>query len=162
MWTGVAGWLLARESRGHGGLEPRRRIVARGEELRWTVLEGLDSLTIVLQTEDGQEAFAGTAAAGDSLAVSLPPARYRYRARAYRDEGVVAAAEGPAEVEAFSDELLPRPISLSAEVMAATSVAAPSGGAGQSRGLATLGWPYLVLIALFCAEWAVRRVSGLL
>jgi hypothetical protein len=162
MWTSVAGWLLARESRGRGGLEPRRRVVARGEELRWTVLEGLDSLTIALQTEAGQQAFAGTAMAGDSLAVSLPPARYRYRARAYRNDAVVAAGEGPAEVEAFSDELLPGVISLTAGLVIPTSVAAPSDGAGQSRGLATFGWPYLVLIALFCAEWAVRRVSGLL
>jgi hypothetical protein len=162
LWTGVAGWLLAQESRGHGGLEPRRRVVARGEELKWTTQEGLDSLAIALQTEDGLEAFAGTAAAGDSLVVSLPPARYRYRARAYRDEGVVAAAEGPVEVEVFSDELLPKPVSLTAGLVTPTSRVSPTEGAVQSRGLATFGWPYLVLIALFCAEWAVRRVSGLL
>ncbi len=161
LWTGVAGWLAARESGGSVGLEPRRRVVMHGESLRWTVPEGTDSLTVELLAEDGEAVFSRAAAAGDSLDARLSPGLYRYRARAYLDDRAASATEGPAEVEAFSEELLPRSkMSLALDTVA-TREEVWARRSGGSRGLATLGWPYLVLIALFCAEWALRRWSGL-
>jgi hypothetical protein len=160
LWTGVAGWLVSRESVG-SGLEPRRRVVTRGESLRWIAPEGTDSLTIDLVAESGESAFSQTVAAGDSVSARLSPGRYRYRAQAYVDTRQASAAEGPVEVEAFSEELAPRP-RVSLEPLAPeTQEETRASGSGGSRGLATLGWPYLILIALFCAEWALRRWSGL-
>jgi hypothetical protein len=161
LWTGVAGWLAERWATVGAGLEPQQRVAARGESLRWTVPEGSDSLNVQLMTAGADTVFQQTAVAGDSLAARLPPGRYRFRARAYLDTRVAAATEGPAEVEEFSEELLPRSrpsLEPAAEMMA---VNAEARGPRGSRGLATLGWPYLVLIALFCAEWALRRWTGL-
>jgi hypothetical protein len=133
-----------------------------GESLRWTVPEGSDSLTVELRAEDGQSVFSRTALAGDSLAAQLSPGRYRYRAQAFVGARAVSAAEGPAEVEAVSDELLPRPrVSLEPAAAAAALPDVDAQRSGGYRGLATLGWPYLIIIALFCGEWALRRWSGL-
>lgn len=161
LWTGVAGWLAERQPTAALGLEPVKRVVARGESLRWKAPEGSDSLSIELRVESGVAFLHETAVAGDSLVARLPPGRYRYRAQAYRSGRVASAADGPVEVEEFSAELLPRPqpdLGSAEEARREGAGARPSQGV---RGLATLGWPYLILIALFCAEWALRRWSGL-
>lgn len=160
LWTGVAGWLAASQSPGFGP-EPRQRVVMQGESLRWIVPEGSDSLTVELRGESGESVFSQTAPSGDSLATGLSPGRYRYAARAYVGTRAVSVAEGPAEVEAFSQELLPGPRASFESVTAATGADVDARRSGGSRGLATLGWPYLILIALFCGEWALRRWSGL-
>jgi len=163
LWTGVTGWLMAGRTSGDAGLEPRRRIVARGEALRWLAPEDADSLAVELsEGEGGGAVWSAAAGAGEQLAASLPPGRYRYVARTFRDGRVAAAAEGPAEIEEFSPELLPRGgASLQDEVMASSQDEATDGPGRRSRPLAALGWPYLMLIGLFCAEWAVRRFGGL-
>ncbi len=163
LWTGVAGWLLADGPWAVAGLEPERRVVSRGELLRWVTpgAGAVDSLVVELSGEAAGEPVRLTAAAGDSLAVQLSPGRYRYVARAYRGGRLAAvAARGPVEVEAFTPELLPFAGALLAELEADEALRTGS-SAGRRRRLATLGWPYLLLIALFCAEWAVRRVIGL-
>jgi hypothetical protein len=157
LWTGLAGWLMT----GRGGvgtaLEPLRRVVERGEALAWTVPPSADSLVVEFVGEDSAVVWTGSAIPDDTLNVAPPPGRYRYRARAHTAERV-AAALGPAEVERFTRELLPAPAAL----LDPAEVTAGAGDAdGGRRRLATLGWPYLVLIALFCAEWAVRRLIGL-
>ncbi len=160
LWTGVAGWLMEGRSSGEAGLQPLRRVVERGEALRWRAPGGIDSLTVEL---DGAEAplWRGVAGPGDTLAAHLEPGTYRFRARAHRGETVAASAEGPAEVEEYSRELLPRPAASLDELVAGGGPAPDQPGAGRPRHLATLGWPCLLLIALFCAEWAVRRYIGL-
>ncbi len=160
LWTGVGGWLAARQSPGFGP-EPRQRVVMQGESLRWTVPEGADSLTVELREASGESVFSQTALAGDSVSAGLSPGRYRYAARAYVGSRALSVAEGPAEVEAFSEELLPRPRASFESVAAATGATVDARRSQGSRGLATLGWPYLILIALFCGEWALRRWSGL-
>jgi hypothetical protein len=161
LWTGVAGWLLDGRSDGAIGVEPRWRVVERGEPMRWRAPQRVDSLAVELSASDSGTVWRGVAAGGDSLATVAPPGRYRYIARAYRDGRVAASAEGPVEVEEFSRELLPASGTPSPELLAAEARVRAGRPAGGSRGLATLGWPYLILIALFCGEWAVRRVSGL-
>ncbi len=157
LWTGLAGWLMTGRSGAGTALEPLRRVVQRGEALAWAVPGGVDSLAVELVDEDSTVVRSGSAVAAGTLSVSLPPGRYSYRAHAHAAERVTAAT-GPAEVERFTRELLPAPAALgdAAEVTAG----AGDGDIGRRR-LATLGWPYLVLIALFCAEWAVRRLIGL-
>ncbi len=160
LWTGVLSWLTAEQPVGGAGLEPRRQVVAWGQALRWSVPAGADSLTVTLLAEAGDTTWSGRAGAGDSLAAHLPPGRYRFHARAYRADRVAATAAGPAEVEAFAPELLPRAgPAFSASFRVEPSPTTPAGGG--RRGLAAAGWPYLVLIALFCAEWALRRLVGL-
>jgi len=99
------------------------------------------------------------AAAADSLVTAAPPGRYRYVARGYREGRVAASAQGPVEVEEFSRELLPG--AAVAESLTAVTPAPVQRSADGSRRLANSGWPYLILIALFCGEWAVRRRRGL-
>jgi hypothetical protein len=157
LWTGLAGWLLTGRSAAGTALDPLRRVVERGEALAWAVPSRTDSLTVELADEDSTVVWSGSAVPADTLSVSLPPGRYRYRARAHGG-GQVTAASGPVEVEVFTRELLPAPT----ELLEPGGVVAAVGEADVGRrGLATLGWPYLVLIALFCAEWAVRRLIGL-
>jgi hypothetical protein len=159
LWTGVAGWLLDGRSDGAIAVEPRQRVVEHGEALRWRAPQRVDSLVVELSASDSGALWRGVAAAADSLATAAPPGRYRYVARAYREGRVAASAQGPVEVEEFSRELLPgAPV---AEPLTAETPAAVRGSADGSRRLATSGWPYLILIALLCGEWAVRRRRGL-
>jgi hypothetical protein len=161
LWTGVTGWLLADRTSSSAGLEPRERTVDRGGALRWASPSDADSLALELLTTNGEAVWRRVVIAGDSVAAFVPPGRYVYAARAYRDGRLVASAEGPAEVEEFARELLPSARVSLAELVESASAATAAPADGQRRGLATLGWPYLILIALFCAEWAVRRFSGL-
>ncbi|MGD2153964.1 MAG: hypothetical protein PVG79_11910 [Gemmatimonadales bacterium] len=156
LWTGLAGWLVTGRASAGPGLEPTRRAVERGEALAWAVPGRADSLVVDISDVDSALVWSGAAGPADTLSVWLPPGRYSYRARAHTGEQVTAAA-GPVEVEEFTRELLPTPTAL---VEPAELTVAGDREVGR-RGLATLGWPYLVLIVLFCAEWAVRRLIGL-
>ncbi len=158
-WTGVAGWLVEGQRLGDSKLTPLKTVVSRGESLVWLKAPNLDSLSVEVRSSDGDPLWSGSAAGHDSVQVVLFPGRYSYRARAWRDGAAVAATEGPVEVEEFAPELLPGP-SVTAD---STTAGVPSGRVtGQGgKGLATLGWPYLLLMALFSAEWVVRRLSGL-
>ncbi len=161
LWTGLAGWLMEGRREGGLGLDPQRFVVTRDQPLQWTTPGGVDSMSLQLVNADGEGMWSGSAGAGDSIDVILAPGQYSYIARAYRDELVVASASGPAEVERFAPELLPASASNLSELFTALSVAAESEVGRDGRQLATLGWPYLLLIALFCTEWAVRRLIGL-
>jgi hypothetical protein len=139
-------------------LDPLQLVVERGEPLEWITPIAADSVVVELSAA-GQRAYVGAAGAGDTLSKVLEPGIYRYVARAYDGGNVAAAAEGPAEVEPFNSELLPGggpTLDYSQDVAAAGRDARRS-----ARPLASMSWPYLLLIALFCGEWAVRRFSGL-
>lgn len=169
LWTGVAGWLLE-DGGGAGaaaGLEPLRRVVERGQPLRWSSPGSLDSLRVELwQSEGARPADTSavsivSAAGGDTVMRVAPPGRYRFRATAFREGRAGTSASGPVEVEEFSHELLPRPLAELESLAADSGADAPSLAAGRSRRLASWGWVYLALIVLFCAEWGVRRFIGL-
>jgi hypothetical protein len=143
------------------GLDPLRRVVPRDQALHWVTPADIDSLSLEISSDSGTAVWHGTAPVGDSIAAVLAPGRYRYVARAYQSDRVAASANGPVEVEEFATELLPPSGTSIAALTETPSALAEVDSAGQRRGLATLAWPYLVLIALFCAEWGVRRFSGL-
>ena len=98
--------------------------------------------------------WGGTASGNDSLRfdgagraeLRLPPGTYRYR--------LAGANEGVAAVEAYSDEWLPRPVTLSAQ--------AGVPAMGRER-RAARDWPWLLGLAVLalCAEWLTRRRLGL-
>lgn len=160
LWTGVASWLIAEGGVSDSGLEPMQHVVAWGEALRWPVRVDADSLRVTLVDELGDTIWAGSAGTNDTLAVRLPPGRYRYFARASREDRIAGAADGRVEVEAYSPELLPR-AELTLPEGLISDRQRQAARRGDRRGLATLGWPYLLLIAVFCAEWALRRFIGL-
>ncbi len=160
LWTGVASSLIAEGGATAPGLEPTQRVVSWGEPLRWAVPIEADSLKVTLVDAVGDSIWEGHAAEGDSVAARLPAGRYRYRAQAYREDRVAATGQGPVEVEAYSDELRPRPGFTRLEDVEVDRGRTGAGRGGR-RGLATMGWPYLLLIAVFCAEWALRRFIGL-
>jgi hypothetical protein len=150
---------LAGREQGTRELDPRERVVERGEPLVWLPPADVDSLVVALNAAE-QPVVIASAAGGDTLSERLAPGSYTYIARAYKSGEVVEVAEGPTEVEAFSRELLPREASATATTEDFPSPPRENGG-GSGRPLASLGWPYLLLIALFCGEWAVRRLGGL-
>ena len=159
IWTGVTGWLLGDQATAGTGLEPLERVVGRGQPIRWIAPVEIDSLTVELSLADSGAVRRGSAAAGAVLPVLAPPGQYHYLAQAHESGRVVASSRGPVEVEEFSAELLPRSRSVPEGV--AIEVEPRADQVSRPRRLATLGWPYLVLIVLFCAEWAVRRYIGL-
>ena len=158
LWTGLGGWLLAgRETRSRD-LDPLRRVVERGEPLTWITPVAADSVVVELSAV-GQAVSVGAVGAGDTLFMVVEPGSYEYVARAYRAGSVSDAAEGPAEVEPFNNELLPRGETALEPLHDVATANADE--RTSARPLASMGWPYLLLIALFCGEWAIRRFSGL-
>ncbi len=161
LWTGLGGWLMEGRSRGEMRLEPRERVVERDQPFRWSVPVGTDSLAVELRSAEDELVLRAVAAMDDSLATRLPPGRYQYAARAYRSGRVVASASGPVEVEQFSRELLPGSDAAVEGLLELAAVQRSRDRDSRQHRLATLGWPYLLLIALFCAEWVLRRFIGL-
>ncbi len=158
LWTGLVGWLVSGRQEAETGPQPLSRVVERGEPLRWSVPPWADSLSVELLADDSTTVWSATARATESLSPVLPPGVYRYRTRAFGARDTRRSSEGPVEVEPFSRELLPATGAPLPESVGAVTAAPRQAG---TKGLATLGWPYLVLIALFCVEWAARRLIGL-
>ena len=156
LWTGLGGWLLEDRVQTETGMPPIERVVERGEALTWAAPTFADSISVVISREDSV-AWRAAAAGGDSLNAYLPPGRYEYSVTAYRSGRPAQSSHGPAEVEEFNAELLPRRAVVVAGLFSGERGARLESG----RGLAALGWPFLIVIALFCAEWAVRRMNGL-
>ena len=72
-----------------------------------------------------------------------------------------AVASGSVDVEEFNPELLPGwEVTAPELALSAGADDRELRSAGERR-LATLGWPYLILLALFAVEWIVRRRIGL-
>lgn len=91
--------------------------------------------------------------AGRAVTGALPPGHYRYRARTASGE----AATGELTVESYSPELLQavRPLDGGAEERGV------GGRSREGRPLHTVPWPYILVVALLCAEWVLRRRWGL-
>ena len=66
--------------------------------------------------------------------------------------------DGAFQVEAFTDEMLQRPVDAADLTMPAPDRDAATDG---SRPLRTWPFPYLVILGALCAEWIGRRRAGL-
>ncbi len=161
LWTGMAGWLTEGRRSEQLGLEPLSRVASAGESLRWIAPSRADSLAIEIRSAEDSVVLRSTLAAADSLDARLPPGRYEFLSRAFRSGAVSAVASGSVDVEEFNPELLPGwEVTAPELALAAGADDRELRSAGERR-LATLGWPYLILLALFAVEWIVRRRIGL-
>jgi hypothetical protein len=78
--------------------------------------------------------------------VRLPVGAWRYRL----DDG----ASGIVAVEPYSDEFLPRPVTLAAQA------GTPPVTAGRAS-VRDWWWLFLLAVAALCVEWLLRRRMGL-
>ena len=162
-WGALAGWIAQDHAQVAGGaIRPVARAVPRGEPMRW-VAPGVaaDSLQVQLTDAAGRTLSSTvTPQRGDTaLTAALPPGHYRYAARAFGGGSEIARASGPLSVESYSREFLAAPQNLSELRSGPAALAGAARGGG--RPLHAFIWPYILLIALLCAEWILRRRWGL-
>jgi hypothetical protein len=170
LWSGVASWLMERAPGvSQDGVRPEARVVPRGESIRWVVPAGADSLDVRLTPEPAMDPDGDPAQVPVEVVVPVvdgrgtqpaaAPGHYRYDVRA-RGAGDVATGSGELTVERYSPEFT-RPAGPLPEVEAAPSPAEARRAIRPGTPLRVLAWPYLVLIALLCGEWLLRRRWGL-
>ena len=169
LWSGVAGWLLADEAASAGEPRPTRWVVPRGEPVVWSVPPPAAGAHLSVRGGDGSIGSDGAVArAGGPAAVDttlggggtftsgvLPPGPYTYLVEGTEGDTL---ASGRFDVSAATEEMVP----VSAPPEVAVRAAALTGAEGPGGPpLRTQPWPYLLVIALLCAEWIGRRRSGL-
>lgn len=159
LWSSLAGWLVE----GMGAvdvraLRPERAVVDRGEDVVWLAAPGADSVRLTLETAAGEPVLDTVLVpqSGRARQNAPPPGEYVYRATVYGAAEQPLEATGALAVAAYSDELV-RP---SAELPFDDGDGDAVLTAGRQR-LHTTAWPWILLVALLCAEWIVRRRQGL-
>jgi hypothetical protein len=158
LWSSVTGWLLAGEpTRADEPIRPLRRVVARGDAQGWAVRGEGDSLSVVFTPADGGPALARAApvANGAALLGPLPPGHYAYEARAEGSGG--APVRGALTVETYPREYA-RPAARLEDVEAGAGALSR---AAATRPLHASPWAWVLVVALVCAEWVLRRREGL-
>jgi len=177
LWGAVGGWLLGDESATAGpDVSPETWVAPPGRPVRWRA-HGREGGEVRLSVTDS----TGAAVLDSTWTVSptgvfatpaLPPGPYRYVAEPVEPgtpnaadaadlpstSVTPAAATGLFEVESFTREALRRPVEAP---RLAFGLAASPASHRRVRPLRTLPWPYLVVLAALCAEWAGRRRAGL-
>lgn len=154
LWSGVAGWLLADQRSATAEARPEQPVAERGTPVRWTMPEGSDASRIVVENAEGVVVDTTVTAGRPSVGV-LPPGTYAYTVTSAEGDTI---GSGRFDVSAATTEMLPASEVPELPVRAA-SLADADAAAGIP--LRTQPWPYLLLIVLLCAEWVVRRRSGL-
>lgn len=156
LWAALAGWLLAPdETVGSPRVRPEAWVLPRGRPTRWLLPPAVDSVRLSLVAPDSLARDTVLAGGGAGTAWTLPPGTYRFRAA---DTGGNALGDGRFDVAATTDELLPAP---GEPATPPPDEAAEAGEEGGGRPLRTASWPYLLVLALLCAEWVGRRRAGL-
>ena len=162
LWGALAGWVVQDQAQVAGAaVRPVERAVARATPLRW-IAPGLaaDSLALVLNGRAGQTRATLTPQLGDTAISAAPaPGHYNYDIAAYSGGREVARARGPITVETYSPEFMRRAVDLQQLTRASTSLTQARRGAG--RPLHTYPSLYVLLAALLCTEWVLRRRWGL-
>ena len=149
LWGGIFDW-LAEERRDVRPAVPADELIRSGDPVRWR-RGGDDSLVTVTITPRGDAGRVDTVTLrfpeGASIASSPPLPSGTYDARVAGGTAVIVVNS--------SREWLPRtPVVSSGSIGKATV-------AGDSPRLRTLPWAFALAIALLCAEWLLRRRSGL-
>jgi hypothetical protein len=129
--------------------------------MRW-VAPGLNADSLVLVLSGNQKSLRSTLVPqqGDTAVAESPaPGHYSYDIVAYSGGKEIARSSGPITVETFSPEYMRRPVDLKKITGAPTSLA--HAGARAGRPLHTYPWVYVLIVALLCTEWVLRRRWGL-
>jgi hypothetical protein len=154
-WSGVVGWLLADRDVLTAEARPTSWVMARGAPVEWNVPgDSADSRILVVDGDD--VVIDTTVTSGGTVSTGpLPPAAYAFSVIATSGDTIGA---GRFDVSTSTLEMLPVGDVPEVSVRNASLVDAD---AMLGRPLRTLPWPYLLVIALLCGEWIVRRRTGL-
>jgi hypothetical protein len=154
-WSGVVGWLLADRDVLTAEARPTSWVMARGAPVEWNVPgDSVDSRILVVDGDD--VVIDTTVTSGGTVSTGpLPPAAYAFSVIATSGDTIGA---GRFDVSTSTLEMLPVGDVPEVSVRNASLVDAD---ATLGRPLRTFPWPYLLVIALLCVEWIVRRRTGL-
>ncbi len=153
IWSGIAGWLLAEDTRASQRVRPKDYVIPPGVPVEWTSA-GVAPLRLTVMLRDSVVADTTLAEPVDALRTgALPVGTYRYRAVSAAD-----TTAGRFDVHATSAELRHPRMDVEDSIPASPGRAA-DGGSG--RPLRAYALPYLMLLGLLCGEWVARRRKGL-
>ncbi len=155
VWSGIVGWLLADEEVAAAEPRPAEWVVARGENVSWSLVGDTTSLRLLVEGSDGVLTDTTVTGTGTASTPALPPGSYEYSVLGQQGDTV---SQGRFDVARGSLEMLPAPQAPELPLQAAAMGAATD---APGRPLRTSPWPYLLLILLLCGEWIGRRRSGL-
>jgi hypothetical protein len=144
----TASWLLGGADSTRGSARPVRPVVSNGRPLvfEWTA-GGAPSPLAIAWSGTGKPRVDTLQFDGSGHATAwLPPGEYRYR--------LEGGGGGTVAVEQYSDELLPRPPSLTAHE------SRPPEAAGRRAARDWL-WLFGLAVAALAGEWMARRRLGL-
>jgi hypothetical protein len=144
----TASWLLGGADSARGAARPVRAVVENGRPVvfEWTAARPAAALGVAWSGK-GAPSTDTLRFDGSGRAVTwLPPGEYRYR--------LAGGGGGTVAVEQYSDELLPRPVALTAHEARAPL---PAGRRAARDWL----WLFGLCIAGLAGEWIARRRLGL-
>ena len=148
LWGGIFDWLTAERPDPRAAI-PAEGVVRAGETIRWRRGSGDSVVTAVLERRGGSRPDSITLSFGQGSTVAesgpLPAGVYDVR---------VAGGAAVLVVNA-SRELLPREATVRGGVIGRSTALA------EQHRLRNQGWAYMLLIALLCAEWLLRRRWGM-
>ena len=156
VWSGVVGWLLADEQVAAAEPRPSQWVVARGDDVSWSLAGDSTALQLLVRNEDGIVTDTTVAGGGSATTDPLEAGPYDY---AVVDPEGDTVSTGRFDVAAgISRDAPGRRSSGVSPCRHPDSAASAMTRDGPIR---TSPWPYLLLIMLLCGEWIVRRRSGL-
>jgi hypothetical protein len=161
-WGALSGWLVReRAVATDAEVRPARRAIERGGAIAWRAPEAVDSLVVRLRPHDGGELEAVLLATrGDSVAQPAPPpGHYEYEVVAYAADQARAAGRGELTVESYSPEFSRSAVSVAELAASPAAVGETADLPGRPLRAATA--PYILIVMLLAAEWALRRRWGL-
>jgi hypothetical protein len=141
-------WLLGAADSSTAPARLLRPVAQQGRPLffEWSGAGTAEAIPVSWSGTTYGQRFAPLRRRGSRAELRLPPGTYRYR--------LAGGNEGVAAIEAYSDEWLSRPVTLSAQA------GVPAMGRGRR---AARDWPWLLGLAVLalCGEWLTRRRLGL-
>ena len=162
-WGAIAGWLLREDDvAARAALRPAARSLPQGVAPRW-VGTGIPADSVILTVSDADNMILTDTVlpwhAADTVATAvLPPGHYVYAARVLAGGTELARADGPLTVDAWSPEWHRSGTRLTGQGAAPGAARA---SAWPRSPLHTSPIPYLLIVALVCTEWVLRRRAGL-